>query len=161
MGSRIDEKYRSYILLWDKIGIKILTALKALFAIMLFIQFLMLLRIDGLPPISALRMEGKAIIENIFDYTEGEIVLKTDKISKGNTLKVLINGTEKYSFDKEVIAFTVKEADIIEICGVDSSDKANITVHNVSENISIPKVGLSYQVNNNLVFLFRIKMKTN
>ncbi len=158
MSSRIDERYRLYIAKWDRIGSKLKKTLIFLFALTIFAQLLKLSSIEGLPPNSTLRLEGKAIIDNL-GFTEGTVTLKADKVNTNQSLKVLVNGVEKYIFNKQTITFKVNEADIIEINGIECSDKINITVNNVSDNISIPNVGLNYQVNRNLVYLFRVKMQ--
>ena len=159
MSSRIDERYRSYISKWEKVGFRLKRVLIILFLATVFIQFLKFLTIEELPPSSAIKLEGKAIIDNLFGFTEGVITLKADRYDRELPLKILINGVEKFTFDKQSITFVVNEADIIEVDGINSFDKINITVQSVSDNISIPNEGFSYQINRNLVYLFRVKMR--
>ncbi len=159
MSSRIDERYRRYMIRWEKIGFRLKKILIALFLLTMFTQFLKFLTIDELPPSSTIKLEGKAIIDNLFGFTEGVITLKADRFNREQPLKILINGVEKYIFDKQSITLVVNESDIIEIDGINSSDKINITVQSVSDNISIPNEGFSYQINRNLVYLFRVKMR--
>lgn len=159
MSSRIDDKYRLYLTKWENAGNKLKKIMIILFIITIFIQLLLLLNIEGLPPSSTLKMEGKAIIENLFDFKEGEVILRADKIDKNHMVKIIINGVEICPFDKQFITLIVNEADIIEISGINCLDRINISVYSVSDNVSIPKVGLNYQINKNLVYLFRIKMK--
>ncbi len=160
MSSRIDNKSRLFIGKWESVGDKIIKTLKYLFVIALFSQFLSLFTIDGLPPNSTLKMEGKAIIENLFEYTEGEIVLKFEKFNDKDFPKIMINGIERIVVDKELITLKVNDADIIEVDGTSCLDIINISIFSVSDSINIPKANLSYYINKNLVYLFRVKMKS-
>lgn len=159
MGSKINDKIRLYILAWEYIGTKLKKIIFLFFIFTALSQYLILFSIEGLPPNATLKMEGKAIIEDLFDSTEGEIILKADKIDKDNIPKIIINGINKYTFDSEFIELKVNESDIVEIDGVNCKDKINVFVYKVSDNIVIPKADLNYEINKNLVFLFRVKMK--
>lgn len=159
MSSRISERYRYYIFKWEKVGVRLRKVLIALFLLTLFTQFLKFLTIEELPPSSTIKLEGKAIIDNLFGFTEGVVTLKADSCDKELPLKIMVNGVEKYIFDKQSITLVVNDADIIEVDGINNPDKINITVQSVSNNISIPNEGFTYQINRNLVYLFRVKMR--
>ncbi|MCK9217558.1 MAG: hypothetical protein M0P77_06530 [Firmicutes bacterium] len=159
MSSKIHNKIHLYMIVWEYIGTKLKKIILFFFIITTLSQYLILFTIEGLPPNTTLKMEGKAIIEDLFDSTEGEIILKADKIDKDNTPEIIINGTSKYTFNSEFIDLKVKESDIVEIDGINCKDKINVFVYRVSDNIVIPKADLNYQINKNLVFLFRVKMK--
>ncbi len=159
MSSKISDKIRLYMITWEYVGIRLKKVMLLLFIITFAAQLLTLFTIEGLPPNTTLKMEGKAIIENLFDDTEGKILLKADKIDENNMPEIILNGVYKSTFNNQLIELTVKEADILEISGVDCTDKINIQIYKVSDNIAIPKIGLNYQINKNLVFLFRVKMR--
>ncbi len=103
--------------------------------------------------------EGSPIKVEEYLYKEGEITLELQSGDFDQDLKVLKNGDLVAIFSDKRVKLSVKDGDVIEIDGTDSSHASQIAVASCSGNVSKDSVGRTVSVISNVKSLTKIKME--
>ena len=96
-------------------------------------------------------------VSNMTNY--GQLKLKLIGIEPNSNIKVLVNGYEKYVFDKEIISIAVKNNSLIEIDGTKMKKPFSVKIINVSSNIASNLKSKKISVSSNIEILARIFLK--
>ena len=80
---------------------------------------------------------GKPLGQEEFLYLTGVVSLKLEGAKQDENLKILVNGNEVGGFENSIMKISVKEDDVLEICG--DSVASNITVNVIEVSPQINK----------------------
>ncbi len=141
---------------WEKIIIRLLYLMLPI----LFVMQVVLLNQEVSVFVSrTAKLEGKAIEESQLLISRGQVELSIENESSLSGCLFYLNGEALPETKAKTLKLTVKANDIIEASGIGSNKISRITVTGVSDNISVPELGKSIILHNNLVLIDRVKMK--
>jgi hypothetical protein len=144
---------------WEVINKHISKVLVLLFSALLVSQFLLMNNNIKTIMSRTDKLEGISIEDSQLFIKKGELEITIENDSYITPLVFYINGERAASASGRSVRLTVKDNDIIEVSGADSSDVAVLKITAISDNVIVPELGKLVYVNNNLVMIDRVKLQ--
>ncbi|MDP4180253.1 MAG: hypothetical protein Q8942_04075 [Bacillota bacterium] len=109
--------------------------------------------------VSDAEYEGSPIGAEESLYSEGELKLELQNMENDNNLNVLVNGDEVAAFSNKSMVLKVKDGDVVEIDGTNSTNSAVVKIIDGSANLKNGCVGREVKVNSDLKNLIKINLE--
>lgn len=161
-NSRAFQKYNKYNHWWAKIEKRLIIICLLLFLVLYasqFMNFMVMQKGGSLLTAQIEKLEGKAISNSQTNINTGNIELSVISNSDFRNIQIYLNGEYYTNFNQKSITLTVKNNDIIELCGIKNEFPAKIKITGLSDNISGVKLDETMIVSKGFVKVGRIRLK--
>lgn len=159
MERRSGFKLNRLIAWWDTVENKITRLLILLFILLIVIQGLLVNQDIKTFLCPTEKLEGKSVEDVRPAVKSGDVQLSIQGSGYIGNVDILVNGERVTSFYRSTAQITVRNDDIIEISGVKIKNMSMVQVTSVSGNVISPEPGRTLTINNNLVYLCRVKLR--